>query len=293
MSESDKTDRNKGGSKSKSTKKSSCSWALRVFLLCRGAVCGSEPSRRPVCSWRGAATPWPCMVLAVFIGLGIVFDMIGVAVTAADPRPFHSMAAHKEKGAKEALVLLRNARQVSPASATTWWATSAASSAAPRPPSSWCGCRRPLHLPDEPAADRGRDGADLRPHHRRQGAGQDGGHQRVYRRGVPGGPAHAYPASLPMKWRLSQLAVRDRSMTPADVKATEPMNRPGLLCRELRTLPGGAGVTDRRASGIQSGRGGADGGHPPGVRHVAGPAGVRRGPPVLRPQGPHRAAGAV
>ena len=51
-----------------------------------------------------------------------------------------------------------------------------------------------------------RDGADLRYHHRRQGAGKDGGHQRVYRRGVPGGPAHAYPASLPMKWS-DQLAV--------------------------------------------------------------------------------------
>ena len=34
-------------------------------------------------------------------------------MTAADPRPFHSMAAHKEKGAKEALKLLRNADRVS------------------------------------------------------------------------------------------------------------------------------------------------------------------------------------
>ena len=37
------------------------------------------------------------LVLAVFIGLGILFDIIGVAVTAADPRPFHSMAAHKKQ----------------------------------------------------------------------------------------------------------------------------------------------------------------------------------------------------
>ena len=34
-------------------------------------------------------------ILAVFIILGIVFDMIGVAVTAADEPPFHSMASHK------------------------------------------------------------------------------------------------------------------------------------------------------------------------------------------------------
>lgn len=52
-------------------------------------------------------------VLAVFILLGIVFDMIGVAVTAADPRPFHSMAAHKEKGGKEAIRLLSRANEVS------------------------------------------------------------------------------------------------------------------------------------------------------------------------------------
>ena len=43
----------------------------------------------------------------------IIAFLIGVAVTAADPRPFHSMAAHKEPGAKEALVLLRNAGRVS------------------------------------------------------------------------------------------------------------------------------------------------------------------------------------
>ena len=36
-----------------------------------------------------------------------------MAVAPADPRPFHSMAAHKEKGAKEALKLLRNADRVS------------------------------------------------------------------------------------------------------------------------------------------------------------------------------------
>ena len=42
-----------------------------------------------------------------------VFDMIGVAVTAADPKPFHSMAAHKEKGGREAIRLLQNAEKVS------------------------------------------------------------------------------------------------------------------------------------------------------------------------------------
>ena len=52
-------------------------------------------------------------VLAGFIGLGILFDIIGVAVTAANESPFHSMASHKEPGAREALRLIRNADKVS------------------------------------------------------------------------------------------------------------------------------------------------------------------------------------
>ncbi|MCF0120740.1 MAG: hypothetical protein HUJ65_03795 [Oscillospiraceae bacterium] len=53
------------------------------------------------------------VVLAVFIGLGIVFDIIGVAVTAAQEAPFHSMASHRQRGAQEALKLLKNAEKVS------------------------------------------------------------------------------------------------------------------------------------------------------------------------------------
>ena len=61
----------------------------------------------------GAGFTVAVLILLFFILLGILFDIIGVAATAADPRPFHSMAAHKEKGAKEALSLLRNASRVS------------------------------------------------------------------------------------------------------------------------------------------------------------------------------------
>ena len=78
-------------------------WAVQVFFL--AIVLSAALSLASETSLSGAG--------AVFIGLGILFDIIGVAVTAADPRPFHSMAAHKEPGAKEALVLLRNAGRVS------------------------------------------------------------------------------------------------------------------------------------------------------------------------------------
>ena len=53
------------------------------------------------------------LILLVIVLLGILFDIVGVAVTSAEEKPFHSMAAHKEPGAKEALVLLRNAGRVS------------------------------------------------------------------------------------------------------------------------------------------------------------------------------------
>ncbi len=51
-------------------------------------------------------------VLLIFILLGIVFDIIGVAVTSASEVPFHSMASHNERGAIEALRLLRSADKV-------------------------------------------------------------------------------------------------------------------------------------------------------------------------------------
>lgn len=86
-------------------------WVIRVFLiavslsavmsLCSGAVLEE------------AGYVSATLIMLLFISLGIVFDIIGVAVTAANPRPFHSMASHRVKGAKEALYLIRNAEKVS------------------------------------------------------------------------------------------------------------------------------------------------------------------------------------
>lgn len=52
-------------------------------------------------------------ILLGIILIGIIFDIIGVAVTSADEKPFHSMAARKVPGAQEAIRLLRNAERVS------------------------------------------------------------------------------------------------------------------------------------------------------------------------------------
>ncbi len=60
-----------------------------------------------------AGTMLSFLVLFFFIALGIVFDMIGIAAASGTEREFHSMAAHKVRGAREAVWMLRNAEKVS------------------------------------------------------------------------------------------------------------------------------------------------------------------------------------
>ena len=49
----------------------------------------------------------------LFIFIGIVFDIIGVSVTSADEKVFHSMASRKVKGASVAVKFKKNADKVS------------------------------------------------------------------------------------------------------------------------------------------------------------------------------------
>lgn len=53
------------------------------------------------------------VILILFILLGVLFDMVGVSVTAADEKPFHSMNAQKIRGANVALIFKKNADKVS------------------------------------------------------------------------------------------------------------------------------------------------------------------------------------
>lgn len=52
------------------------------------------------------------IILIFFISIGVVFDIIGVAVTSAIETPFHSLSSQKVRGAKEAVRLIRNADKV-------------------------------------------------------------------------------------------------------------------------------------------------------------------------------------
>lgn len=53
------------------------------------------------------------IVLIIVILIGVVFDIIGVAVTCATEEEFHAMASKKVKGAKTAIKLIRSAPKVS------------------------------------------------------------------------------------------------------------------------------------------------------------------------------------
>lgn len=106
----DTGDRKKPKKKGK-PEKSPGRWAVEVFFIAvaLSAVLGFASD------WAldGAGMAAAFVVLLAFILLGIFFDVIGVAVTAADEKPFHSMASRRTPGAQEALSLIRRADRVS------------------------------------------------------------------------------------------------------------------------------------------------------------------------------------
>jgi len=77
-----------------------------TFLLSIGISYGSKALL--------ASLPFaPSLIFLFFIILvGVVFDAIGVAATAAREKPFHAMAVDKVPGARQAIAIIRNADKV-------------------------------------------------------------------------------------------------------------------------------------------------------------------------------------
>lgn len=97
--------------KKKSKKKVDIKWIITIFL---STVVISAVFSTISNILLGQAGLVPAFfILLVIVLIGILFDIIGVAVTAANVKPFHSMAAHRVPGAQDALKLLRNAEKVS------------------------------------------------------------------------------------------------------------------------------------------------------------------------------------
>ena len=86
-------------------------WVLTIFfvtILISGII---SLVSEEVMAVSGIAVAF--VILLAIVLVGILFDIIGVAVTSADERPFNAMAARKVPGAKQAIKLLHNAERVS------------------------------------------------------------------------------------------------------------------------------------------------------------------------------------
>ena len=95
----------------KKKKSSNVRWIITIFFVT--VIISSTISFLSSSVMEDAGLVEAFLVLLVIVLLGIIFDIIGVAVMSAQEKPFHSMAAKKVPGAAEALKLLRNAEKVS------------------------------------------------------------------------------------------------------------------------------------------------------------------------------------
>ena len=91
--------------------KTNYKWLIKIVLISVAASMAFTLASTEILGRTGYIVAFA--ILAVFVILGIVFDIIGVAVTAATEAPFHSMAVHRERGAAESLRLIKNAGKVS------------------------------------------------------------------------------------------------------------------------------------------------------------------------------------
>ena len=94
-----------------STKKTDKSWIVKTVVITFTMSSVFSLLSKGVMDRVGI---WLAMlILLVIIFIGIVFDIIGMAVTAAEEAPFHSMAARRIKYAKAAIDLVKSKEKVS------------------------------------------------------------------------------------------------------------------------------------------------------------------------------------
>ncbi len=111
MENSDSTPRPKKPQKETKKSNGNNSWVLKVMVL---SFCISATlSYISKSALSGVNVIIASVLLLLFIFLGILFDLLGTSVTAADPKPFNSMAARKVPGARACLFLVMKASTVS------------------------------------------------------------------------------------------------------------------------------------------------------------------------------------
>ncbi len=97
--------------KSKKKKKSNYKWGIIVTFV--AFVLSILFSTIADIIMKNVTIIFSIIILLIFILLGVLFDVIGVAVTAADEKPFHSMSTRKMKVGIVAVKLKKNAEKVS------------------------------------------------------------------------------------------------------------------------------------------------------------------------------------
>ena len=96
--------------KSVTKKKSNYSWIIKVTLFATLTSFLISYSSGIVVSKLNLVAS--IIFLIIFILIGVIADMLGVAVTTAPITPFHSMSAKRMIGAKKAIKLIKNAEKV-------------------------------------------------------------------------------------------------------------------------------------------------------------------------------------
>ena len=96
---------------SKRERNNNTKWVITIFFVTMFVSGGISLLSDALRSNSGIVIAF--LILLTIILVGIIFDIIGMAVATADEKPFHAMAARKVPGAKESIRLLRNAERVS------------------------------------------------------------------------------------------------------------------------------------------------------------------------------------
>ena len=91
-------------------KKTNIRWLLKIIMISLVASIVFTLASTEILGRTGYVMSFA--ILAIFIVIGIFFDVIGIAVTAASEAPFNSMATRRQRGAAEALQLIKNANRV-------------------------------------------------------------------------------------------------------------------------------------------------------------------------------------
>jgi len=91
-------------------KKTNYKWIIRIVLISLIASVVFTLASTEILGRVGIVLSFA--ILAVFIIIGVIFDVIGIAVAMGSEAPFNSMATRRQKGATEALGLIKNADKV-------------------------------------------------------------------------------------------------------------------------------------------------------------------------------------